>query len=112
NIDVWYPPLITEFLESSKYAALLTLPSFIDSKSDQELVYRSLWTPSNSRAKVNSTNEDNQSLETQQVYSQQNAIYDEEQISSNLYSQESMIDSSFPMSNCEAVSPASSIPHI
>ncbi|GIX80783.1 mediator of RNA polymerase II transcription subunit 13 [Caerostris darwini] len=110
NIDVWYPPLITEFLESSKYAALLTLPSFIDSKSDQELVYRSLWTHSNSRAKVNSTNEDNQPLETQQVYSQQNAIYDEEQISSNLYSQESMIDSSFPMSNCEAVSPASSVP--
>ncbi|GFR23142.1 mediator of RNA polymerase II transcription subunit 13 [Trichonephila clavata] len=110
NIDVWYPPLITEFIESSKYAALLTLPSFIDSKSDQELVYRPLWTHSNSKLKLNSSNEDNQLSEVQQVYSQQNAIYDEEQASSNLYSQESMIDSSFPMSNCEAVSPASSVP--
>ncbi|CAL1281519.1 unnamed protein product [Larinioides sclopetarius] len=110
NIDVWYPPLITEFIESPKYAALLTLPSFFDSKLDQDLVYRPLWTHSNSRIRLNSANEDNQMLETQQVYSQQTALFDEEQASSNLYSQESMIDSSFPMSNCEAVSPASSVP--
>lgn len=49
-------------------------------------------------------------LQFQSRSSQQNSIYEDEPMSSHLYSQESALDSQFSMSNCEAVSPPSSVP--
>ncbi|XP_015914163.1 mediator of RNA polymerase II transcription subunit 13 isoform X2 [Parasteatoda tepidariorum] len=101
EVDVWNPPLIHTFLESSKYDALTTWP-FHNYALDEHLVYKPSWS---TKAPLQDDHIENHHASS---YNHSPVPYDDQ--NSNFYSQENTYDSRLILPNCEAVSPASSTP--